>query len=129
MLIGTLGEIKASVLQTLKLPLQTTALELDLEKLLPHLGEHQPNFEVSQFPTVERDLTLPVSSPYQTVLDQINQYLDSQNLIYQVSPISIYQPDNSDSQNITFHLTFASRDRTLSSHEIQSFMTQLEKIH
>lgn len=129
LLIGTLGEIKASVLQTLKLPLQTTALELDLEKLLPHLGEHQPNFEVSQFPTVERDLTLPVSSPYQTILDQINQYLDSQNLIYQVSPISIYQPDNSDSQNITFHLTFASRDRTLSSHEIQSFMTQLEKIH
>jgi phenylalanyl-tRNA synthetase beta chain len=125
--IGIIGEIKASVRAALKLPSQTSAFELSLEPLL-NLPPQKISPKISEFPLVQRDLTLkiPETTPYQTITDQIHQILQEQNLIFNVIPIGIYQPKDAKHKNLTLHLEFAHPTKTLTSAEINTIITSLE---
>jgi len=124
--IGIVGEIKNSVKTALKLPATVSAFELSLEPLLA-LPPAQSTFRISQFPTVSRDITLVSSANYQSIYDKIVSVLAKQNLIFVVTPLSIYQKHQT-SCNYTFHLEFAHPDKTLTSDEISGIMQQLEQI-
>lgn len=122
--IGTIGEIKASVARSLKLPLGTAALELKLEFLL-NQNTHVFSHKISAYPFVYRDVTITTGKPYAEIEQNIKNILDSAGLINEISPVSIYQPDGEVRQNISFHLKFSHPNKTLSSDEITEIMEKI----
>jgi phenylalanyl-tRNA synthetase beta chain len=125
--IGIVGEIKNSVLKNLKLPVKVTAFEMSTESLatIKKSGvAYQPQ---SQYPSVERDLTFRVSSdlPYAELENLICQTLLGQKLWSQLVPVSIYQGDDKTTKNISFRLTFASHDKTLTGKEITEIINKI----
>ena len=129
MTIGYLGEIKAGVARSFKLPRGVAAFELDLTALLALArGVNSKSFRLSNYPSVSRDLTLTVAgdTAYATLENKIRDAL--KEYIYQLSPVSIYQADGADTKNVSFHLEFAHPDKTLTKTEIQDIMNKLESI-
>ena len=82
---------------------------------------------LSKFPSVERDITLKTASdmPFGRIYESIRTVLHNESLIYDVKPVSIYQPEDADSKNLSFHLKFASAEGTLDSAQISTIMDKL----
>jgi len=127
-LIGCIGEIKFSVLNKLKLPRGVAAFEISLDELVKLATFKKASHEISDFPTVSRDLTIATSKPYEEIANKIKAKLAEKELIFEVTPTSIYQPEDKDTKNISFHLSFADKNKTLESGEILDLMNELEKI-
>ncbi len=127
-LIGCIGEIKFSVLNKLKLPRGVAAFELSLDELVKLAAFKKASYEISDFPTVSRDLTITTNKPYAEIANKIEAKLAEKDLIFEVTPTSIYQPEDKDAKNISFHLSFADKNKTLESGEILDLMNELEKI-
>ena len=124
--LGSLGEIRASVMRSFKLPL-TAAFEIDLGVLLNAPQATKTRKAFSRFPSVERDLTVKISSnaTYQSVADAIHTALVSDDqLIFTFTPSSIYQKD-ADTKNLSFHLQFASLKQTLTGEQISAIMEKV----
>ena len=126
--IGCIGEIKNSVAKKLKLPFGTAAFELGLEGVLKNKTIKNTISEISNFPSVSRDLTITTKNSYAKIYDEINAKLATTDWIYKIEPTSIYQPEGKDEKNISFHLELSDRNKTLESKEVLDFMTELEKI-
>ena len=62
--------------------------------------------------------------PFGRISEQIRGVLRGENLIYTVTPMSIYQPDEN-RKNLSFHLKFASSEHTLDSAEITQIMDKI----
>lgn len=124
--VGAFGEVKASVLRKFKLDGVVSACELTLDTLAMLEPDLDVDVRLSRFPSVERDVTFKVAAdmPFGRVSDALYQALDSSQLIFQVRPVSIYQP-TSESKNLSFHLRFSSPDHTLDSAEINHLMEQI----
>jgi phenylalanyl-tRNA synthetase beta chain len=118
--IGVVGEIRARVARNLKLPARSVAFELGLEPLMANLPDHANYTPASRFPEVERDMTFRVSADlnYAELRNLICKNLDEAKLWFQLVPISIYQGDDKTTKNISFRLTFASLEKTLTGAEI-----------
>ena len=129
-LIGYVGEIKQRVLREFKLSAPTAAFEIDLQILLELQGASAKDFSFSQYPSVARDLTLtlPLDRRAGEVEDRIRETLTQRHLVNRVTCTSIYQAENTDTKNVSFHLSFARTDKTLEKAEIQAIMKTLEKI-
>lgn len=128
--IGAFGEVKSAVLRRLKIDQPVSACELNLDALLDLPREITPNLRISRFPFVERDLTLKVASDaaFGRFYNAIAQTLTAQNLVYYVTPASIYQATSEDpSKNISFHLKFSSPEKTLEQSEISAIMDKVTK--
>lgn len=125
--VGYLGEIQQHTCQKLKLPLPTAAFELDLELLLKVPTIQSENFILSKFPTVERDLTLKVSTSAafldfsSVITEQLATHTDFGDLTFHLDPLSIYQSDPA-TKNLSFRLRFASLQKTLNNQEISAIM-------
>ena len=127
-MIGRIGEIKFSVLNKLKLPRGVAAFELSLDELVKLATFKKASHEISDFPTVSRDLTITTDKSYETIVNKIEAKLAEKDLIFEVTPTSIYQPEDKTTKNISFHLSFADKNKTLESGEILDLMNELEKI-
>ena len=128
--IGVLGELKASVAHTLKLPQGTAAAELKIDSD-SHRSTYIPEFHFGNYPKVERDVTLTPKSPtttYAELYNQIEQILQKRHLIYTITPLSIYQADQKSIPNTTFRLSFTHPDKTLNAKEISVIMEKVAKI-
>lgn len=128
--IGAFGEVKASVLRNFKLETIVTALEINLDKIVGAKRSLTPELKLSKFPFVERDLTLKVASesPFGRVLKVLEDTLQGQDLIYAVTPVSIYQASSEDAtKNLSFHLKFSNPRQTLSAAEISVIMESITK--
>lgn len=126
--IGSIGEIRATILAKLKVKSSVASFELDLDKILSlSKTVSRIKHQSSRFPSVSRDLTMSVSAStqYQQVYDLLHDALSSKHLIFQISPTSIYQAPDSSSKNLSFHLSFAHSDKTLQSSEISDIMEQI----
>jgi len=128
--LGIVGEYKASVHYNFNLPVHLAGFELNLETILEYANQKPNPPQISRFPFAKRDLTLtvPETTPYQTIHDKIHKILTQQNLIFTISPVAIYQPKGKTTKNLTFHLEFAHPNKTLTSDEINVTIRQLEKI-
>ncbi len=125
--IGALGEVKASVRRKFKLEdTVISACELNLDRVVELKRTLSVDLKISKFPSVERDLTLKVAAdtPFGRIDEAIRSTLGSSDLIYQLTPVSIYQADPQ-TKNLSFHLKFASPSETLDSGRISDIMNKI----
>ncbi len=127
--IGAFGEVKASVLRQFKLDPVISAAEINLDKIAIAPRELQAQVQLSKFPSVERDLTLKVAgdAPFGRIDTVLHDSLSQQNLYFSITPVSIYQPTDSATKNLSFHLKFSSPSQTLSAAEISAIMDKIAK--
>lgn len=125
--IGAFGEVRAAVLRQFKLDKTVSALELNLEKLSTCTREMKTKFKLSKFPFVERDLTLKVDeeAPFGRFDQVLVGYFDEKKLIAEVTPVSIYQGDDTATKNLSFHLKFSDPEKTLKTEEISAIMEEI----
>lgn len=126
--IGAFGEVKRAILKRFKIDQTVTALELNLDKIVDVPRQLQAQLKISKFPFVERDLTLKVASDaaFGRFDEKIRGVLNGEELINTVSAVSIYQAKVDDStKNISFHLRFSSRNKTLDQAEISDIMERI----
>ncbi len=98
--LGVVGEFKNSVKHNFKLADYLAGFEYDMSMILKLESMIKPNdsFEI----TDKQDLTIETTKTYAEVLAEVEEkYKDAV-----ITPVSIYQPDNSEVKNITFHLEF-----------------------
>jgi phenylalanyl-tRNA synthetase beta chain len=131
--LGIIGEFKPSVRAALKLPNYTAGFELDtavLQALLSQDNDYEP---LPRFPSVKQDITLRVASDlaYQELFEFISSELARQqpkDTTPSLAPIDIYQAkDDKDHKNVTFRLSIASFDRTLTDTEVNKLLDSVAK--
>ena len=128
--IGVLGEVKPSVARDLKLPVGTAVAELDINVLLKNQGSLKKDFDFSQYPKVNRDLTLSVATDavFGDYQDKIEDVLEKTELFYKITPTSIFVPEDKKRKNLSFHIELQSKSKTLTNTEVQDIMKELEAI-
>ena len=107
-----------------------SAFEIDLEKLLSLPKNISKSFNLSKFPSVTRDLTFKTNEDIKFIdLERdIESILASKELIFELTPVSIYRPEKtSKTKNISFRLTFSSKKKTLDSNEISAIIEEVTK--
>lgn len=119
--IGTIGEIATVIKRNLKLPDVSSGFEIDFDLLVRAIEaskkiSYKP---LSRFPSIERDITLKVmkETAYKEVEQALVDILKETELVADIRPGTIYQPELSSSKNITFHISLASSEKTLTSEE------------
>ena len=98
--LGVVGEFKNSVKHSFKLADYLAGFEYDMSMILKleSMKKIRDSFEISD----KQDLTIETTKTYAEVYAEVvDKYKDAV-----VTPVSIYQPDNSEVKNITFHLEF-----------------------
>ncbi len=106
-LVGFVGEFKNKVRNNFKLAEFLAGFELDFDKLVELA---KPTREVNIVSEKEkRDLTVATNKTYKELIKKVESILAENNVTAEISPISIYQPDNSDVKNISVHLEFAEK--------------------
>ena len=127
--IGVVGEIKGRVLRNFKVK-KAAGFELNLDEIVKAPRNITADLKLSKFPFVERDLTLKVSSEmeYAKLEEAIIRNLnETENFVYKVTPVSIYQGEDNGTKNISFHISFSSTEKTLEAGEISGIMKEIEK--
>jgi phenylalanyl-tRNA synthetase beta subunit len=84
-------------------------------------------YKQSQYQTVKRDITFRVSAEleYAKLANLICKTLAEQKLWFECEPISIWQGDDKSTKNISFNLTFASYEKTLTGPEIAEIVDEI----
>lgn len=130
---GVVGEFKATVRKSLKLPQFCAGFEID-PLLLMRKSAALTYTRLSRFPKVEQDICLkvPADITYQRVYDFVWQTLQAghpdQNqpndaFLAALSPLDIYQrSDDPDHKQITLRCTFVSYERTLTDDEVSKLL-------
>lgn len=126
-IVGCIGEMKYSVLNKFKLPRGVAAFEISLEALTEFATLKKSAPEISDYPTVSRDITITTDKPYEEIFEKLQAKLAARDLVFKITPISIYQADGK-APSLSFHLDFADKNKTLDASEILDIMSELEKI-
>ena len=111
------------------MPKGTAAFELSLAKLLEaEQSVNSKDFRSSDYPAVLRDITLTVNgdAKFADIEAKLREILSG--FIYKLIPTSIYQAEGSETKNLSFHIEFASPDKTLTKDEISAIMKKLESV-
>jgi phenylalanyl-tRNA synthetase beta chain len=124
--LGVIGEFKPSVTRSLKLPKYAAGFEVDTMVLQPLLAAGTTYASLSRFPKVTQDITLkvPAELPYQQLYEFIREesgkaVVDQSHI--ELQPLDIYQKA-ADSKHVTFRLTIASYQRTLTDTEVNKLL-------
>ena len=126
--LGSFGEIKLSVLKSFKLSAPVFALELNLSALVALPASIKKGIKLPKFPFVSRDLTVrvPVSLAFADVENILKTSLDSENnLLYRLTPTSIYTKPGLETKNLSFHLSLTNTDKTFTSAEISAIIEKI----
>ncbi len=126
-IVGCIGEMKYGVLNKFKLPRGVAAFEISLEALTEFATLKKSAPEISDYPTVSRDITIATDKPYEEIFEKLQAKLAARDLVFKIVPTSIYQADGK-APSLSFHLDFADKNKTLESAEILDIMSELEKI-
>lgn len=102
-LIGFVGEFKNKVRNNFKLNEYLAGFELYLDKVL-ELAKPTKEVKFSNEKD-NRDLTIITDDLYSELIGKINKVLAENNVEAEISPVSIYQPENH-KKHITVHLEF-----------------------
>lgn len=127
--LGIIGEFRASVRQALKLPRYSAGFEIDTTQLQHVIGG--VNYAaLPRFPKVTQDLTLKVAAglTYQELADFLQSELNKAkpaNTLLELSPLDIFQPEKARHKNVTFRLTIASYERTLTDAEVNKLLDEV----
>lgn len=128
--IGILGEFTKSVQNNFKLPPYSAGFELDMDQLLElsqSVTAVSPLAFVDNITTIDITLSVSAASSYADSFEKIQSTLEKQDLIYQIEPVSIYQPENNSVENLTFRLKLSHKDRGLNTKEITDISRLFEQ--
>ena len=119
--IGVVGEYSKAVQRAFKLPAYAAGFEValaDIARVTPAVAVHYS--PLSRFPGVERDVCFKVDEAvtYADIYDGARAVLADVDLTTTVTPVDIYQPEESDAKNITIRISLVSNERTLTSEEV-----------
>jgi phenylalanyl-tRNA synthetase beta chain len=131
-LIGVVGEFKNGVRKGLKLPDFVAGFELDIDSLLKYVSSKTSNYTpLPRYPKLEQDICLKVvegvkyGELYSLVLNKIDD-IKPEHSLATLSPIDIYQrDDDSTHKQITFRLSIASYERTLTDVEVAKLLDEV----
>ena len=129
--LGIVGEFKSSVRTGLKLPNYTAGFEIDTEVVQKVLAQNSEYEALSRFPVVKQDITLkvPADLPYNQLQSFIAGELERQpikNTTPTLEPVDIYQSEqDADHKNVTFRLSIASHERTLTDKEVNNLLDNI----
>ena len=126
--IGVVGEIKNRVLKNFKVK-KAAGFELNLDKIVGATRNIKAKLRLSKYPFVERDITLKTAADakFAELEKGIENVFEGSELIYKVTPVSIYQGEDKTSKNISFHISFSSSEKTLEAKEISDIMGRIEQ--
>ena len=126
--LGIIGEFKPGVARGLKLPKYCAGFEVDTTVLQAILKNAKKYVSLPRFPKVTQDITLkvPAELAYQELLDFVWAELakvQPDNTLPSLAPVDIYQAkDDTKHKNVTFRLSIASYDRTLTDTEVNKHL-------
>lgn len=127
-IIGVVGEYKASVRRAFKLPSYSAGFELALGLV----GEARVSSYVPlpRFPKVEQDITFRIKDDvtYSALHERVQTALDENRLPQTRTTFElrdIYQPENEPVRNVTFRISSANYQRTLTDKTVASLLDKL----
>lgn len=127
-IIGVVGEYKASVRRAFKLPAYSAGFELALGLV----GEERVSSYVPlpRFPKVEQDITFRIGAelPYSALLARVQEALEQNGLPQTRTTLElrdIYQPQDSAARNVTFRVSSANYQRTLTDKQVAGLLDAL----
>lgn len=125
--LGILGEFSPEVTRRLKLPRYCAGFEVDTTVLGKLVDASSKYMSLSRYPSVTQDVSLKVDTgiAYQDVKAHLQDSLAkfvSADSEYSITPLDIYQPENSNQKSFTFRLKIASRVKTLTDPEVNEIL-------
>jgi phenylalanyl-tRNA synthetase beta chain len=126
-LLGVVGEFKRSVARALKLPDFCAGFELLLARLTVQPMRYEA---LPRFPKVMQDITLKVSADtpvgdVMALLEGTIRDYRTQGYYAHITLIDIYQGEDTQAKHITYRLSIASHDRTLTDTEVGKILDDI----
>lgn len=123
---GVIGEFKQSVIRKFKLPLQSAGFELHLDLLKQPEVQYET---LSRYPSTTRDVSLEVTADtnYDAVLASTHSALDTSknnDVNVAISPVGIYQSDDTAHKTITLQIKLTPTKDTLSGEQANTLVTE-----
>lgn len=119
--IGIVGEYKRSVVKAFKLPEYAAGFEIDPVAIMKANRASGTAYRpLSRFPGTERDICFQIANDvtYQKLINTVKEALVETTLETTIHPVDIYQPENTQTKNITIRVGLTSYEKTLSGDEI-----------
>jgi len=125
--IGLIGEIHPNLLRKLNINANIMIASFNLEKLINTSREELDFSPISIYPAVVRDISIlvPLETKIETVVQKIDQL--GSKLLLDTDLFDIYKEEKllKGKQSLAFRLVFQSKDKTLSSEEIDNLMKKI----
>lgn len=123
--IGIIGEYKKSVTKGFKLPDFVAGFEVDTRAMFVAYEKLGSDYRsIGRYPSSVRDICFQIKNDvdYSRIVDSATEILNNLGLDCSISPVDIYQTEDSEVKNITIRIKFSAFDRTLVSDEIATIV-------
>lgn len=114
--IGIVGEYRQQVVKNLKLPANVAGCELGTEDILKAVNASEISYKpLSRYPGTSQDITFQVDQKvaFSEIKNAFENALEKIQLDWTLSPLGIYQAENSPTKNISFRLTLTDKNKTI----------------
>ena len=133
-MVGIVGEFTFNAIQSLKLPQHCAGFEIGTRELLEALQTNHSGYTaVHRFPATKQDITLEVTQRVlhgaltATVHKALHTLKESHGYIIAVEPGSIFVPEQSEKQRISYTLQLSHPDRTLTTEEVNKALEEISR--
>lgn len=124
--VGMIGAPHPDILTSFKVEKGVMLLVLDIETLMPHISSALRYDAPPAFPSVERDLTVKISTE-KTFEEIETEVKNIDGLVDSVRFVDDYREGlDSGMMNLTISISFRAADRTLTSEEVDGVMERIE---
>lgn len=126
--LGVIGEYRKAVAKGFKLPAYTAGFDIDVAHIVNVAGQRGSDYQqLPRFPKVEQDICLRVDDgvTYQELKKFVEEHLETNHpdeTLHTISPVDIYKREGDDKKQITFRLSIASFERTLTDEEVNKLL-------
>lgn len=120
LIVGSLGEIHPRLLAKFDIEQPIYYAEINLMHLLNKKTRHLKMKPLSQFPSSERDWTLPLEAkmPIETIFAIVHAQKSA--LLEKVELIDLYSPEHQKVKNATFRFVYRDQFKTISFDEVEA---------
>jgi phenylalanyl-tRNA synthetase beta chain len=133
-ILGVVGEYSTATRRSLKLPVHSAGFEFGLNLIAQHVQQGSDYQPLPRFPKVTQDITLKVAAdvPFQELFGNLQTELTQarpEHTLSTLEPLDIYQRvDDTAYQQVTFRLSIASYERTLTDTEVNTLLDTLAAV-
>jgi phenylalanyl-tRNA synthetase beta chain len=126
--LGMVGEYRRQVSKSFKLPAYAAGFDIGVDHIIEAAAQRRSTYmQLPRFPKLEQDICLRVGSDvtYQQLRTFVESHLDTNRpdqTHHTLSPVDIYQREGEDKKQITFRLSIASFERTLTDEEVNKLL-------